>query len=34
VTAAALAAVVRRDELAWDLIAARTLALFEDVIGG
>jgi hypothetical protein len=26
------AAVVRRDELTWDLISARTLALFEDVL--
>jgi hypothetical protein len=32
VRAARRAAVLRRDELAWDLISARTLALFEDVL--
>lgn len=31
---ARVASVLRRDELAWDMIAARTLALFEDVING
>ncbi|UDY34884.1 glycosyltransferase [Dermatobacter hominis] len=34
VRSARRAAVVRRDELAWDLISARTLALFEDVLAG
>ena len=32
VRAARRAAVLRRDELAWDLISARTLTLFEDVL--
>ena len=31
---ARVASVVRRDELAWDLIAARTLTLFEDLVSG